>query len=559
MVSIYNPPGNADTSRFAQLLATSAETAARRNPAVSRESRVGELTPTPEQLAIVAAARESSDSLMVTAYAGCAKTTSIEMLAHAMPSRPTLALAFNVRIKKELEKRMPSHVDVLTLNGLGHRAWTQALGKRLSLDDKKLGRLVSATAKGAGFAITQDQWDSARRLVTLAMQAGLVPSTFPTTPKLVDTPEAWHELAEANWLEATEGLIDLARAILIASIREAYAGTISFDDQIYCSTMLGGVFPKYPVVLVDEAQDLSMLNHIQLARSASDRIIAVGDPKQAIYSFRGADSASMGKIRALRPTWQVLPLATTFRCPKAIVARQQRHAPGFTSAPSAPAGQVVRLPVVSSVVDDGAVRATWTWDDVAAIAAGRPIAVLCRNNAPLLSHAFRLIRRRVGCHMLGRDIGKGLSALARKLFKNENPAAVACANTIHQWAMHECDLAKANGKEEKCERVMDQAECLQAVLDGSACADARGLLQAIDSLFAREDGLVTLATGHRAKGLEWPVVLHLDPWRVPSRQARAALAAGNPVPIEQEMNLLYVIETRVQSVLINASAEDYAN
>lgn len=512
------------------------------------------LTPTPEQEAIIAAAKDSGDSLMVFALAGCAKSTTLEMLAGALPPKPTLALAFNVKIKKELERRMPSHVDVLTLNGLGHKAWAAALGRRLTLDDKKLGRLTTATAKAAGFATSQDQWDTVRRLVALAMQKGLVPNVFPAPAALcADTSEAWAEIASEAWLEATEAMMDLARAILIASIKEAFQGLISFDDQIYCSTMLGGKFPTYPVVLVDEAQDLSVLNHVMLARVASDRLIVVGDPKQAIYAFRGADSSSMAKIKALRPSWQTLPLATTFRCPKAIVARQLRHAPLFRAAATSPAGEVVTLPHTR---DDGG-PATWAWADVQRHAGRDPIAVLCRNNAPLLSFAFRLIRQRVGCHMLGRDIGKGLKALVQKLFKDTNPPAEACLTTISQWAAHECALARANGKDEKCERIVDQAECLEAVIQGSICADARGLARAIDSLFASEAGLVTLATGHRAKGLEWPTVLHLDPWRVPSKQALKANALGNPYPLEQEFNLLYVIETRVQKTLINASLQDY--
>ena len=50
-----------------------------------------------------------------------------------------------------------------------------------------------------------------------------------------------------------------------------------------------------------------------------------------------------------------------------------------------------------------------------------------------------------------------------------------------------------------------------------------------DHLF-KQTGTITLLTGHKAKGLEWPVVYHLDPW---------LLGEG-----EQEQNLRYVILTR---------------
>jgi len=48
----------------------------------------------------------------------------------------------------------------------------------------------------------------------------------------------------------------------------------------------------------------------------------------------------------------------------------------------------------------------------------------------------------------------------------------------------------------------------------------------------RQDGPITLITGHKAKGLEWDTVYHLDPWLINSG--------------EQEDNLKYVIQTRAK-------------
>ena len=121
---------------------------------------------------------------------------------------------------------------------------------------------------------------------------------------------------------------------------KSFEGLISFDDQIYMSAMFHGVFPRFSVTMVDEAQDLSPLNHIMIQKTAAGRIIAVGDAKQAIYAFRGADSNSMQNLRKLRKEWIDLPLATTFRCPTLIVNRQQDHAPGFTAFHTNPQGLV---------------------------------------------------------------------------------------------------------------------------------------------------------------------------------------------------------------------------
>ena len=504
-------------------------------------------TPTAEQSAIILAARERSESLLIRAYAGCAKTSTLEMLAPLVPTSSALALAFNVKIKKELEKRLPSHFDVKTLNGLGHSAWQRFLGRKLELDDRKLGRLVTTELKASGFDASQDDWTAIRELVSLAMRSGLVPREFHKKGLVLDSAESWADLASEQFTPCTEAMQAISRDVLVASIKEAFKGLISFDDQIYCSAMLGGIFPKYPLVLIDEAQDLSVLNHLQVKRTASDRLIVVGDEKQAVYQFRGADSQSINKLRSLRDSWIELPLATTFRCPKIIVERSRGHAPGFIAWESNPDGHFAQ--VESS---DG-----WDWTLVQSLADAlgpmSSVAVLCRNNAPLISLAFKLLRQQIGVVMLGTDIGKGLVALAKKLMPDDSTPAVECAQLIEAWRERECSLAKAKDQESKISGITDRAECLQAILSGSAAADAGALRLATERLFNRESGHVTLATGHRAKGLDWDVVLHLDPFRIPSK---FAIRAGG-AQMEQERNLNYVIETRTRHTLIAANLEDF--
>lgn len=505
-------------------------------------------TPTPEQVAIVDAARTRRESLMITAFAGCAKTTTLELIANSIAPRSALALAFNVKIKKELEKRFPAWFKVMTMNGLGHGAWQRAIGKRCEIDEKKLGKCVTAVCREAGFSASPDQWAIIREMASAAMLMGLVPRGFPHKGLVPNTPETWAQIAdESGGADAT--LQGLAHAALELSVKQSFQGVISFDDQIYMSTVFGGQFQRFELVMVDESQDLSPLNHIQVRRSAADRLIVVGDPKQAIYQFRGADSESMGKLRALRPEWIDLPLATTFRCPRAIVARQQRHAPGFTAWSTNVEGMFDQLP---KKIPDAEPYPTWSFADIDIRTQGS-IALLCRNNAPLVSMAFRLIRQGIGCTMLGRDIGKGLVALAKKLLPQDDTPAEECMRAVADWRTRELALARANEDDRKAERVDDQSACLIAVLETSGAPDARRLRMAIETLFAKDNARVVLATGHRAKGLEWDCVVHLDPWRVPSKYA------SKPAELEQEWNLKYVIETRTKHTLIEANLEDFAS
>lgn len=513
-------------------------------------------TPTDEQAAIIQEVSQTSSNLMVKAFAGCAKTSTIEMAAARLPpGTAAMALAFNTRIKKELEARLPKSFTVLTLNGLGHRAWTRAIDKRPELVDYKLGKCVQQVLSDAQSASTQEQRGEIRDLATKAMQAGLVPSTFPHKSLLADNWDNWRALADDAFLDVSDFGLEVARSALILSIKQGFAGLISFDDQIYLSACFGGQFPRVPLILGDEAQDWSPLNHIQVRRSAAGRIIAVGDPLQAIYGFRGADHTSMISMEALRPEWSHRTLSMTFRCPQVVVQRQQGHASGFRAAPGNAQG--LFLPHPKGKASSGGLEDRWSWADVEGLRPyapdgnSAPLAVLCRNNAPLLKLAFALIRQGIGPTMLGRDIGVGLIALSRKILPEDSTPRDLAIGLCQSWLENEIAKATAEGKEAKLAGIIDRGECLLAVLP--SVRDAGELRTAIGGLFDPKNSRVILSSIHKAKGLEWPLVVHLDPWRIPSKYALKAADQGDPRQLQQERNLLYVLETRSQNILLNAN------
>jgi superfamily I DNA/RNA helicase len=487
---------------------------------------------------------------MISAYAGTAKSTTIEMAAPGV-SQPALALAFNKKIADELQDRLPANFKARTLNSIGHGAWIRTLDRAsVKLDAQKLGKLVTAMARDWKVPLTTWQWDEVREGVSNAMKAGLSPKDI-GSPLIADTEENWRDLLEPSDSRDFGMLYDLAREVLVASIDLARAGHISFDDQIYCPTILGGRWEKYPRVFVDEAQDLSLLNHVMLDLCSIGPIAAVGDKRQAIYLFRGADSSSMESMRRLRPTWNDLKLTLTFRCPRSIVSRQQGHAPGYTAAPGNIDGRFMTIGGLFG----------WGWESLKAIMAeipdARHLAILCRNNAPLVSMAFKLIREGVGCQMLGRDIGTGLIRLTQKLEKDDSVGITSFIESMNIWLEKECAIAIANDKPERVDKLTDQVECLRATIEGakpSTVGDLRAVLQRV---FSKENGQVILSSIHRAKGLEWPLVVHLDPWRIPSKQALFAEANGDPKPLEQEHNLKYVAETRTKHTLIEANMEEF--
>lgn len=496
--------------------------------------------PTPEQQAIIDAAVGETLPLMVRAYAGCAKTTTLEFMANSMSVRPSLALAFNVRIKQELEAKFPTHFSVKTMNGLGKAAFDKTIGKRSGVESNKLMTIMKEVVRNEAPGTDQDSFVLTLQLIRRARMLGLVPFGTPGQGLIPDTEAGWQIVADSIYADPNEMMIYVARLVLKESIRQAYTGVLDFDDQIYMSTLFGGIFPKFPRVFVDEAQDLSPLNHLMVKKSSAGWLGVVGDPKQAIYAFRGADSASMDSLRGLRSDWIDLPLHTTFRCPRLIVARQQDHAPGFLAAGSAPEGEI----------EDWMEKSTWDLPE-------GQLAILCRNNAPLFAMALRIIKRGIGCTLMGGEIGKGLISHAKKLLPDPATPANICEQVISDWMGAEISKARANEKEERVAIIKDKGECLLAVIENGGVRCAGDIAKVLNSMFSKESLRIVLATGHKAKGLEWETVLHLDPWRVPSRYAKRALAEGNPAPFEQDMNLRYVIETRAKKKLILANLEGF--
>jgi hypothetical protein len=254
----------------------------------------------------------------------------------------------------------------------------------------------------------------------------------------------------------------------------------------------------------------------------------------------------MEKIRYLMPDWIDLPLTTTFRCPRAIVERQQHHAPGFNAAPEAPDGLI--LDWRNQPEGQG-----WTLDPGNG---PMPDVILCRNNAPLIALAFKLLRKRIGIKVLGRDFGKSITALLVKLCGKEDVRpAEECIAIVTEAMEKEIRLARAGGKDEKIPGISDRYESLLAVLEET---DSLGAARRwLEELFDQEGRQIVLSSIHKAKGLEWQTVLHLDSWRLPSKYARLAENDGNEIPMEQEMNLLYVGETRAKQTLILANLEDF--
>lgn len=457
---------------------------------------------TDEQEAILSLFHDSTANVMVNALAGTGKTTTLEMI-QAEVEPPVLCVAFNKRAAEDMEKRFLSTSTVRTFNGLGHRIWAKAVGS-LKVDHRKTTAILSEYIKelkgDERKEVSDLYWDIVNG-VGMAKALGYVPEgKFSSARRLIDRISFGHYLEE----KPTEELLSSIDYVLTRSIKAAYDGWIDFNDQVYMPALFGGTFPRFPLVLVDEAQDLNPVNHVMLDKLVKGRLGLVGDPWQSIYAFRGAVTSGMSVLKS-RFSCQELDLSISFRCPQAVVEAAQWRVPHLKW--HKPGGRVEILDHIHQAnIQEGA-------------------TILCRNNAPLFRLALGLLMQRRSVTVSGSELGPKITRLLQKVCDEDDNQDIMLGK-IETWRAEKLINSQAP------RTVNDTADCM-AIFAGFGKTLSQAVAY-IDHIF-KQQGQIKLMTGHKAKGGEWPVVYHLDP----------TLCGGD----EQDLNLRYVITTRAEEEL----------
>lgn len=473
------------------------------------------MTPTPEQSAIISAVAANSNNLLVSALAGAAKTSTLVLIAEAVPDTPALCLAFNKRIAEEMNTRLPSNCEAKTLNSLGHRAWSDTIGRRCQVKTDKIYSLlkteIEKLTKGEKEEAYGDMAET-MKMVEQGKSRGYVPSgSFDQARRLMDDDEFYESLDE----EPSELQWALVRTVTRKSIAQAFDGVLDFADQLLMPTVFQSVFPFFPLVLVDEYQDFSELNQVMLQKIVKRRVIAVGDECQSIYAFRGADQNAM-RNGAKRFHMDPYLLSISFRCPQSVVREARWRAPHMQWPDWAIEGQVTT-------------RAEWGVEDIPNTA-----AIVCRNNAPLFGAAIKLLKNGRYPQIVGNDVGKGLVKHMTKF----GPGSMSRAEAeirVDRWLEEKHKKMRNKGLAD------DQAQCMRIFLEqgetlGDAIAYANHLMTS--------QGPVQMMTGHKSKGLEYPNVFILD---------QGLLRLDE----QQDQNLKYVMQTRAKETLTYLTTEGF--
>jgi superfamily I DNA/RNA helicase len=271
------------------------------------------MTPSKFQQDIFDFIANESGSLVIDAAAGSGKSTTIKMAAKELrPGGLYKFLAFSKSIAEELKIGMPYFVVVSTF----HSACLDALKKmfpRVRIDAAKTKQL----AKDNELLSDKDFWrvfPYVDKLVSFAKGSTENPMNV-DFGAIVDH----HDLDDPP-----EDSFEIAGELLKLSLADT--SRVDFDDMLWLTYQLNVPFKSLAdMIFVDEAQDLSGIQHELLTRmlKPNGRLIAVGDPNQAIYGFRGAHVDGMKKLAEMFSAKE-LPLSVSYRCSHAVVKEAQR-------------------------------------------------------------------------------------------------------------------------------------------------------------------------------------------------------------------------------------------
>jgi hypothetical protein len=319
---------------------------------------------------------------------------------------------------------------------------------------------------------------------------------------------------------------------------------IGFDDQLWWQAETQAQLDSAPsLVFVDEYQDTNQ-PQAEMVRKlivAGSRVVVVGDERQAIFGFRGADTKAMDNGELLlgsTPTRTddaanhvrgvtVLPLTQTRRCSEMVVRLTQAIVPDFECLPGTTKGTL-------GTVQDAGLEQWLKPGDV----------VLCRNNADLVALAYRLLSKSIPCMIKGRDIGDKLCDLVDEV----NDLSPRFGEGLRDWylAKRKPLLMEGDDAERRLAALQDQYDCLNILaMEGMDAGKIKNTIRFVFGDGAR-NGKVTLSTGHKFKGLE---VETSDNRLVLLRPDRLGMAGRNDEDTMQESNVLNVMLTRAKGGL----------
>jgi DNA helicase-2/ATP-dependent DNA helicase PcrA len=482
--------------------------------------------PTEEQERIFLFLKKRPEHLLIKAYAGAGKTSTIVEAVKMLPSdKNIMFLAFNKHIQTELKTKLPEHVRCYTTYGLGTSAIKRKYGDKIVFDEFKADKIILKKSKSWNLheeLKTQERVDF--YLNSIKKLANLCRLTLTVKPDYIPYIADRYEI---NNLSKPE---DIKRVLKVLDEMSKDRDSFDFTDMVYLPAIDNGIwmFPQ-DYVFVDEIQDVNRcqirmiekcLKRDKKTGKVLGRLITVGDFFQGIYGFNGADEKSFEWFEKF-PNTKVLPLSHSFRCAKNIIVEANRLVPEIKALDNAPEGTVREGDVLTEAESGD--------------------FVLCRTTMPLVKLFFEFLVQHKKAIIKGSDIGIHLIELIGKIatlseLKTfwENELLDFRKDLKSKGVLNPDEHSGYVALEDKVSTLLFLAKISKSIDD---------LKEKIQLIFTDEIQGICLSTVHKAKGLEANRVFIIRPDLLPMKVFKSWQQI-------QEKNLNYVAITRAKTELI---------
>ncbi len=330
--------------------------------------------PTDEQLEIIEAARPRRTSIAALARAGAAKTTTARMIAEDQPDARLLYVGFNKKVVEDARLTFPSNTTVKTNHALAYSAIGKHFKDRIVRSQYKMKvdlaeRFHTAYARLDGDPGTED----------LAFLATLDTINGFTASADLDIEDAM--VPEGPY--DREKVAALARGVWDAMTDPSDSSPITDDAylKMWQLALAGGHYHvdqrgiNADLILYDEGQDANPASLDIMERSGVPMVL-LGDPRQKIYSWRGAVNAFD------RVDFERYTLTANFRFGREIAM---------------PANEILTVLGEAFLIDARGPRGKVVVNDDSSF----PNAIISRTNAGIISEAVRIIDDTGTIHIVG--------------------------------------------------------------------------------------------------------------------------------------------------------------
>ncbi|MFI6266129.1 UvrD-helicase domain-containing protein [Micromonospora sp. NPDC051006] len=461
-------------------------------------------TPTPEQAAIIDAAR-TGDDLTIEAGAGTGKTSTLKMLSREAGRKRGAYLAYNKSIATDAAKEFPSSVTCKTAHSFAYGAVGRQFAHRLNGPrvPARQAAIILGLNEPVKLGETMLAPQQLARLVTETIQRFCYSDDRQVQRMHVPLVNGLDQPGQA---ELAKYLMPIAQKAWDGDLTQLN-GQLRFTHDMYLKMwILTDPVIHADFVLLDEAQDSNPAVAGLVSRQPAQRIL-VGDRAQAIYGWRGATDA-MASFDGRR-----FQLSQSFRFGPAVADEANKWL---------------------SLLDNTDLRLTGyerIQSRVEPVA--EPDAVLCRSNAGAIIRVIDALGRGRRAALVGggNEIRRMAEAAERLQagIPTDHPDLFAFTSWREVQEYVEMD---AGGSDLRVfVRLIDKH-------------GAREVMRVCDALVDERYADTIVSTAHKAKGREWGRVLIADDFPEPKQREDGSFRIAR-----DEVMLAYVAVTRAQQVL----------